>query len=164
MSNIITPQDLGSSLSVMEFLRQYAISNNNLEMKAEIDKLISGYHEIIEEPDISDKVLLPYNRKDAYSILEYLKLQAEQLSEGRWTDFSDADIGTVYLKLMSYLSDMINFQVDKTASELFLSTCTERVSALYLCSLSISSIFLIVCAVWFVSGRIIIGLSMPFDA
>lgn len=135
MSNIITPQDLGSSLSVMEFLRQYAISNNNLEMKAEIDKLISGYHEIIEEPDISDKVLLPYNRKDAYSILEYLKLQAEQLSEGRWTDFSDADIGTVYLKLMSYLSDMINFQVDKTASELFLSTCTERVSALYLCSL-----------------------------
>lgn len=135
MSNNITPQDLGSSLSVMEFLRQYAIDNDNLEMRTEVDRLISDYNEVIEEPDISDKVLLPYNRKDAYSILEYLKLQAEQLSEGRWTDFSDADIGTVYLKLMSYLSDMVNFQVDKTASELFLSTCTERVSALYLCSL-----------------------------
>lgn len=135
MAENTTPQDLGSSLSVMEFLLQYAKDNSNLEMEAEVTKLIEDYNNVIEEPSEADKVLLPYNRKDAYSILEYLKLQAEQLSEGRWTDFSDSDVGTIYLKLMSYLADMQNFQVDKTASELYLSTCTERVSALYLCSL-----------------------------
>ena len=131
----ITPQDLNNSKSVLDYLKQYAIDTGNKEMELEIDKLISDYDQIIAEPDLSDMTLLPYNRKDAYSILEYLKLQAEQLSEGRWTDFSDSDIGTVFLKLMSYLSDMNNFQVDKVASELYLSTCTERASAIALCSL-----------------------------
>lgn len=131
----ITPQDLNNSKSVLDYLKQYAIDTGNKEMELEIDRLISDYDQIIAEPDLSDMTLLPYNRKDAYSILEYLKLQAEQLSEGRWTDFSDSDIGTVFLKLMSYLSDMNNFQVDKVASELYLSTCTERASAIALCSL-----------------------------
>ena len=131
----ITPQDLNNSLSVLEFLSNYAETTGNTEMKTEVDKLISDYNQVIAEPDLSDMTLLPYNRKDAYSILEYLKLQAEQLSEGRWTDFSDSDIGTVFLKLMSYLADMNNFQVDKVASELYLSTCTERASAIALCSL-----------------------------
>ena len=131
----ITPQDLNNSLSVLEFLSNYAEATGNIEMKTEVDKLISDYNQVIAEPDLSDMTLLPYNRKDAYSILEYLKLQAEQLSEGRWTDFSDSDIGTVFLKLMSYLADMNNFQVDKVASELYLSTCTERASAIALCSL-----------------------------
>lgn len=131
----ITAQDLGSSLSVLEFLRDWATENHNIQMLEEVNLLINDYNSVMVEPDISDKTLLPYNRKDAYSILEYLKIQAEQLSNGRWTDFSDSDIGTIYLKLMSYISDMVNFQVDKTASELYLSTCTERVSALYLCSL-----------------------------
>lgn len=131
----ITPQDLNNSLSVLEFLSNYAEATGNTGMKTEVDKLISDYNQVIAEPDLSDMTLLPYNRKDAYSILEYLKLQAEQLSEGRWTDFSDSDIGTVFLKLMSYLADMNNFQVDKVASELYLSTCTERASAIALCSL-----------------------------
>lgn len=131
----ITPQDLNNSKSVLDYLKQYAIDTGNKEMELEINRLISDYDQIIAEPDLSDMTLLPYNRKDAYSILEYLKLQAEQLSEGRWTDFSDSDIGTVFLKLMSYLSDMNNFQVDKVASELYLSTCTERASAIALCSL-----------------------------
>ena len=131
----ITPQDLNNSLSVLEFLSNYAETTGNTEMKTEVDKLISDYNQVIAEPDLSDMTLLPYNRKDAYSILEYLKLQAEQLSEGRWTDFSDSDIGTVFLKMMSYLADMNNFQVDKVASELYLSTCTERASAIALCSL-----------------------------
>ena len=89
----------------------------------------------MEETDPTDKTLLPYNRRDAYSILEYLKVQAEQLSEGRWTDFSDADIGTVFLKMLAYLADMNNFQIDKVVSELYMSTCVERASALSLCSL-----------------------------
>lgn len=131
----ITPQDLNNSLSVLEFLSDYAEKTNNADMKLEVDKLISDYNQVIAEPDLSDMTLLPYNRKDAYSILEYLKLQAEQLSEGRWTDFSDSDIGTVFLKMMSYLADMNNFQVDKVASELYLDTCTERASAIALCSL-----------------------------
>lgn len=133
--SLITPQDLSSSRSVLDFLLQYAITTGNIEMKEEIEQLINDYENIILEPDQSDLTILPYNRRDAYSILEYLKLQAEQLSEGKWTDFSDSDIGTVFLKMMSYLADMNNFQIDKVASELYLSTCTERASAIALCSL-----------------------------
>ena len=130
-----TPQDLGNSLSILEFLLDYAKNNNIPEMEAQVSKLISDYNLVMTEPDISDMTLLPYNRRDAYSILEYLKLQAEQLSNGKWTDFSDSDIGTVFLKLMSYIADMNNFQIDKTISELYLNTCTERASALSLCAL-----------------------------
>ena len=133
--SILTPQDLGSSLSVLEYLKNYAVLNSNTDMEAIVTELLSEYNNVMVEPDESDKTLLPYNRKDAYSILEYLKLQAEQLSEGRWTDFSDSDIGTVYLKLMSYLADMNNFQVDKSISELYLDTCTERASAIALANL-----------------------------
>lgn len=132
---LITPQDLNNSISVLEFLLAYAKENNDILMQEEVEKLINDYNQVMLEPDISDMTLLPYNRKDAYSILEYLKLQAEQLSDGRWTDFSDSDIGTVFLKLMSYLADMNNFQIDKAISELYLNTCTERASALALCSL-----------------------------
>lgn len=132
---VITPQDLGSSISVLEFLLNYAEEHNDIQMKEEVERLINDYNNVMLEPDVSDKMLLPYNRRDAYSILEYLKLQAEQLSDGRWTDFSDSDIGTVFLKLMSYLADMNNFQIDKTISELYLDTCTERASAIALCAL-----------------------------
>lgn len=132
---LITPQDLNNSISVLEFLLAYAKENNDILMQEEVEKLINDYNQVMLEPDISDMTLLPYNRKDSYSILEYLKLQAEQLSDGRWTDFSDSDIGTVFLKLMSYLADMNNFQIDKAVSELYLNTCTERASALTLCSL-----------------------------
>lgn len=131
----LTPQDLGSSKSVLDFLLNFAILNNNTGMRLEVERLLNDYKNIIQEPDLSDLTLLPYNRRDAYSILEYLKLQAEQLSNGKWTDFSEADIGNVFLKLMSYLADMNNFQIDKVASELYLSTCTERASAIALCSL-----------------------------
>lgn len=131
----ITPQDLGSSISVLNYLRQYTLSNSFDDVRNKIDELLNQYHEIMEEPDPTDKTLLPYNRRDAYSILEYLKVQAEQLSEGRWTDFSDADIGTVFLKMLAYLADMNNFQIDKVVSELYMSTCVERASALSLCSL-----------------------------
>lgn len=133
--SLVTPQDLSSSRSVLDFLLQYATTTGNVEMREEIEQLIHDYENIILEPDQSDLTILPYNRRDAYSILEYLKLQAEQLSEGKWTDFSDSDIGTVFLKMMSYLADMNNFQIDKVASELYLSTCTERANAIALCSL-----------------------------
>ena len=131
---LITPQDLSNSLSVLEFIRDYGKLHDNIQMVEEANKLISDYNKVINI-NYSDLTILPYNRKDAYSILEYLKLQAEQLSDGKWTDFSDGDLGTTLLKLMSYLADMNNFQVDKVASELYLSTCTERASALALCQL-----------------------------
>lgn len=69
-----------------------------------------------------------YTRRDVMSIYEYLKEQAGILSEGRWTDFSSGDIGSILLGLMAYLADNNNFQIDKTASELFLDTAVERTS------------------------------------
>lgn len=67
-----------------------------------------------------------YTRRDVTSIYEYLKEQAAELSNGRWTDFSSGDIGSILLGLMAYLADQNNFQLDKTASELFLDTALER--------------------------------------
>jgi hypothetical protein len=69
-----------------------------------------------------------YTRRDVESIYEYLKAQAKELSNGKWTDFSSGDIGSVLLGLMAYLADCNNFQIDKTASELFLDTAVERSS------------------------------------
>lgn len=69
-----------------------------------------------------------YTRRDVTSIYEYLKEQAAELSNGRWTDFSSGDIGSILLGLMAYLADQNNFQLDKTASELFLDTALERSS------------------------------------
>lgn len=71
-----------------------------------------------------------YTRRDVESIYEYLKEQAKVLSNGRWTDFSSGDIGSVLLGLMAYLADCNNFQIDKTASELFLDTAVERSSVM----------------------------------
>ena len=73
-----------------------------------------------------------YTRRDVNSILDYLKEQARELSEGRWTDFSSGDIGSVLLGLMAYLADANNFQIDKAASELFLDTAVERSSLMAL--------------------------------
>lgn len=69
-----------------------------------------------------------YTRRDVMTIYEYLKEQARELSDGRWTDFSSGDIGSILLGLMAYLADCNNFQIDKTASELFLDTAVERTS------------------------------------
>ena len=76
-----------------------------------------------------------YDKMDYYSILEYLKKQAEYFSDGRWTDFSDADIGTVLLKLMAMNADTTNYQIEKGVSELYLDTAIERVNAVALCKL-----------------------------
>ena len=129
------PQDFSDINSILSYLETYAIATGNTEMREVVKELKLEYSNVMEEPSDADKLTLPYNRKDAYSIFEYLKLQAEQLSQGRWTDFSDSDIGTVFLKLMSYLADMNNFQVDKVASELYLDTCLERSSAISLAKL-----------------------------
>lgn len=76
-----------------------------------------------------------YDRMDYYSILEYLKNQAEYFSDGDWTDFSDADIGTIILKLMAMNADTTNYQIEKGVSELYLDTAIERVNAVALCKL-----------------------------
>lgn len=133
--SVTVPQDFSNVKSLLEYLEDYAIKHGNVEMREEIKELMNEYEKIMQEPSSSDKIILPYNRKDAYSIFEYLKLQAEQLSNGKWTDFSDSDIGTVFLKLMSYLADMNNFQTDKVTSELYLDTALERSSAISLAKL-----------------------------
>lgn len=132
---ISVPQDLSDTRSVLEYLQKLCTQMNDIEMRNICTELLSEYENSFIEPDESNQQNLPYNRKDAYSILEYLKLQAESLSEGRWTDFSDSDIGTVFLKLISYLADMNNFQTDKVASELYLDTVLERSSGISLAKL-----------------------------
>ena len=76
-----------------------------------------------------------YDKMDYYSVLEYLKSQAKYFSNSTWTDFSDADIGTVILKLMAMNTDTTNYQVEKGISELYIDTVTERTNAISLCKL-----------------------------
>ena len=76
-----------------------------------------------------------YDKMDYYSVLEYLKQQAKYFSNGTWTDFSDADIGTVILKLMAMNTDTTNYQVEKGISELYIDTVVERANAVALCKL-----------------------------
>lgn len=130
----ITPEDLGSVISCLNFVLTYANNNGDTEISDLVSELLSQYTSVYEIRE-TDKIKLPYNRKSYSTIFEYLKLQAEQLSEGKWNDFSDSDIGVTFLKLMSYLADMLNYNVDKSIAELYLSTCTERASALLLCKL-----------------------------
>lgn len=79
--------------------------------------------------------LIPYDRRDSDSIYAYLKNNAELISEGKWTDFSNGDVGTIILKLLAYLADMNNYQIDKGLSELYIDTLTERESAISLTKL-----------------------------
>ena len=130
----ITPQDLSSVLSVLDYLYNWAVSKKDTNAEKVVLELQKQFEKVFD-PAESDKIRLPYNRKDYYNILEYLKLQAEQLSEGKWNDFTDSDLGTVFLRLLSYLADMENYQIDKSIAELYLSTCRERASALLLCRL-----------------------------
>lgn len=76
-----------------------------------------------------------YERRSVTDIIEWLREKAVDLSDGRWTDFSSGDIGSVFIGLMAYLADMNNFQIDKTASELYLDTAVERSSILSLLKL-----------------------------
>lgn len=76
-----------------------------------------------------------YDRRDANSILSYLQSKAEEISNGQWTDFSNGDIGTILLKLIAYMADMNNYQIDKGLSELYIDTLHERESALSLVKL-----------------------------
>ena len=61
-----------------------------------------------------------YDKMDYYSILEYLKKRVEYFSERRWTDFSDADIGSVLLELMAMNADTTNYQNEKGVSYIFI--------------------------------------------
>lgn len=80
--------------------------------------------------------MLPYNRRDYNAIYEYLKEKAQELSKGRWTDWSEGDIGAVLIHLMSYLGDMNNYQIDATGAELFLNTALERSSLMEITKLT----------------------------
>lgn len=79
--------------------------------------------------------MLAYDRRDADSILSYLVAKAEEISDGQWTDFSNGDVGTILLRLIAYVADMNNYQIDKALSELYIDTLTERESALSLTKL-----------------------------
>lgn len=80
-------------------------------------------------------MILPRDRKDYDSIYAFLKDKAIELSEGKWSDFSEGDIGNVMLHLMSYLGDMNNYQTDKTVSELYLDSAIERTDIMSLLKL-----------------------------
>lgn len=73
--------------------------------------------------------------RDYEKIFEELKRLAKEYSDGRWTDFTDGDFGTVIIHLLSYVGDLLSNQIDTTANELFLFTAEERTSLMEIAKL-----------------------------
>lgn len=65
-----------------------------------------------------------YTERDIDSIkAKVIKLVQSEVST--WTDFSESDIGLLYVEILSGLLDMANYYLDKQANECFLSTAQE---------------------------------------
>lgn len=72
--------------------------------------------------------MIDYSLKDYETIFNFLTEQATELSDGKWTDFTDGDFGTIIIHLLSYWGDLLSNQLDLTASELFINTAEEKTS------------------------------------
>lgn len=65
-----------------------------------------------------------YVNRDYETILEELKRTIPTLTD-KWTDFNDASIGMIWLKLLAGTSAMNNFYIDKQSNENFIATASE---------------------------------------
>lgn len=74
---------------------------------------------------------IDYTNKD-YAALRQAMLDLARYRLPEWTDQSPADLGMLLVDLFAYMGDIILYYQDRIASELFLSTATERRSVLNL--------------------------------
>lgn len=72
-----------------------------------------------------------------YTTRDYEGFRADALTLAgtltpEWTDFYPTDPGVVLIEAMSYMADILSYYIDRAANECFLSTMTQRRSAINL--------------------------------
>ena len=79
---------------------------------------------------VSGRLVVDYGARDYDSLLRSLRTRIpETIPE--WTDFeSDADFGNVMLQLFAHMGDLLNYYVDRVATESFLGTAQTRRSVI----------------------------------
>src|SRR5580765_5722888 len=87
---------------------------------------------LTDEDAFRSNVVLDYTSRDFTAI----RAQLIGLARGMMPEWASAgetgDFGTLLLELFAYMGDVLNFYIDRTASEAFLGTAVRRQSVLYI--------------------------------
>jgi len=86
---------------------------------------------------MADSLYLPqmdYTSRDYTAIRDDLKALIPNFAP-KWTSRESTDFGIVLLELFAYLGDLLNYQIDRSANEAFISTATQRDTVLNLAKL-----------------------------
>jgi hypothetical protein len=87
----------------------------------------------IEDADeFNSRVVLDYTNRDFTAIRAQLVGLARGIMPEWQTVGETGDFGTLLLELYAYMGDVLNFYIDRTASEAFLGTAVRRQSILYI--------------------------------
>lgn len=73
---------------------------------------------------------LPYSQRDPADVLATVKQQLKEITDGRWTDFTENDLGYQLIKALVAINDFNAFFVDQQAAESFISTALLRESVI----------------------------------
>jgi hypothetical protein len=84
--------------------------------------------------DINYIPQVDYTSKDYASIREDMLAQITDVFP-TWTSRDPADFGIVLIELFAYMGDIINYYIDRSANEAFMTTASQRDSVLYLARL-----------------------------
>ena len=86
----------------------------------------------LDEESLKEQAVLDYTSRDFLAI----RAQLVGLAKGRMPDWNTAgessDFGTLLMEIFAYMGDTLNFYIDRTASEAFLSTAVRRQSVYYI--------------------------------
>lgn len=86
----------------------------------------------LDDENLNNRLILDYTSRDFASIRAQLIGLAKGLVPDWVTVGESADFGTVLLELFAYMGDTLNYYIDRTASEAFLSTAVRQQSVLYI--------------------------------
>lgn len=86
----------------------------------------------LDEEQFKNRSLLDYTSRDFGAIRAQLIGLAKGIMPEWETAGESSDFGTLLIELFAYLGDTLNYYIDRTASEAFLSTAIRPQSVLYL--------------------------------
>lgn len=86
----------------------------------------------LDEESAKTPIVLDYTSRDFTSIRAQLVGLAQGIIPEWQTSGETVDFGTLILELFAYMGDTLNFYIDRTASEAFLSTAVRPQSVLYI--------------------------------
>lgn len=72
-----------------------------------------------------------------YTSKDYVAIRDDMLNQipdifPEWTNRDSADFGIVLIELFAYMGDILNYYIDRSANEAFMTTASQRDSVLYL--------------------------------